>query len=366
VSPVETTLESAVPWLRLTLVEGVTPAAQRALLQTFGSAQAVLDASRGDIVAIVGPDIALTLAKGPQPRVMQRTLEWIGQQGHGFVTIADAAYPGMLREITDPPLVLYTLGEASLLNRQSLAVVGSRNATPGGTATARAFARALSDAGLTIVSGLALGIDAAAHRGGMEGRASSVAVIGTGIDVVYPRENVALAGELISRGCVVSEFPVGTPPVPGNFPRRNRIISGLARGVLVVEAARQSGSLITARSAVEQNRDVFAVPGSIHSSLSKGCHWLIREGAKLVEDAADVLLELGLANPATEAGRARAPRDAGECDPILEAMGFTPMSMDEISERCGLEAAALAARLSQLEIRGRVCSLPGGRFQQLK
>jgi DNA processing protein len=228
---------------------------------------------------------------------------------------------------------------------------------------AEAFAATLSEAGLCIVSGLAAGIDAAAHRGGIAQKGSSLAVLGTGADVVYPAGNRKLAERLAHEGCLISEFPLGTPPEPGNFPRRNRLISGLSRGVLVVEAAIRSGSLITARRALDQGRDVFAIPGSIHSPLSKGCHDLIKQGAKLVESAEDILAELGLGDAV--AGKP-APGPAAPADPLLDAMGFAPVTMDQMAQLTGFGAPALAASLSRLEIEGRVAALAGGRFQRIE
>jgi DNA processing protein len=240
--------------------------------------------------------------------------------------------------------------------------VGSRNATAQGEQNAENFAKALSETGLTIVSGLAMGIDAAAHRGGLAGAGASVAIMGTGPEQVYPPRNRKLGEELATSGCLVSEFPYGTPPLASNFPRRNRLISGLSRGVLVVEAALQSGSLITARRALDQGRDVFALPGSIHAPLSKGCHDLIKQGAKLVESVEDILAEIGwLAQPAN---LAPAP-DLGEEDPLLEAIGFAPVSMDRIAQLTGMRASSLAAGLSRLEIEGRIAAVAGGLFQRI-
>jgi DNA processing protein len=229
---------------------------------------------------------------------------------------------------------------------------------------AQSFARALSEAGLVIVSGLALGIDAAAHRGGLAAVGSSVAVMGTGPDVIYPRRNHELAHALATDGCLVTEFALGTASVAGNFPRRNRLISGLSRGVLVVEAALRSGSLITANCALEQGRDVFAIPGSIHSPQSKGCHWLIKQGAKLVESAHDVLGELGLNSPGASADVA--VDEEPDHDPLLDAMGHAPISIEQMAQRTGLDAAKLAAHLSRLEIEGRIAALAGGWFQRVE
>lgn len=254
-------------------------------------------------------------------------------------------------------------GRIGLLSRSCIAIVGSRNSTPQGAVNAEAFARTLSEAGLTVVSGMALGIDAAAHRGALCGPASTVAVIGTGPDRVYPARNRELAHTIAEQGTLVSEFPVGTPALAANFPRRNRVISGLARAVLVVEAAERSGSLITARLAADQGRDVFAIPGSIHSPLSKGCHRLIKQGAKLVDDARDILDELGL-QQAAPGGESADPR--GMDDPLLAQMGFDPCDVDTLVQRCGSAPETVVADLLRLELEGWVASLPGGRYQRLR
>jgi DNA processing protein len=359
------TRDDVLPWLRLTAVPGVSPAMQRSLLEAFQTPQGVACARHDDIVAVTRSiAAAAALAKGPDGALIDKTLQWLERPGCRLVTVRDAAYPKMLREIADPPAVLYLQGRVELLNGEAFAIVGSRNATPQGVRDALALASALSEAGFTIVSGLALGIDAAAHRGGLAGAASSIAVMGTGPDDIYPRRNRELAHALAVQGCLVSEFPLGTAPLAGNFPRRNRLISGLARGVLVVEAALKSGSLLTANSANEQGRDVFAIPGSIHSPLSKGCHWLIKEGAKLVECAEDLLVELGREVP-------RGPPQpdstrSGDSDPVLQAMGFAPTSIDQMAQRTGLDAAKLAAHLSRLEIAGRVEAWAGGWFQRVR
>ena len=243
----------------------------------------------------ISPKQAEQLFSHDSQQAIDAALAWAAEPGNAILALADAAYPKRLLDTPDPPTVLYAKGRTELLNAPALAIVGSRNATPQGEANAEAFATTLANAGLTIVSGLALGIDAAAHRGGLRGKSSTIAVIGTGIDRVYPARNQALARDIATQGCIISEFPLGTQALKENFPRRNRVISGLARGCLVVEAAERSGSLITARLSGEQGRDVFAIPGSIHSPLSKGCHKLIKQGAKLVDDASDILDELGLA-----------------------------------------------------------------------
>ena len=358
------TPEQALPWLRLTLVPGIAPAQQRALLDTFESAASIMGAPNDRIAAIIGENAAKLLAEGPDPRLLDRTLAWLALEGRHAIPWGDPAYPPYLAQITDPPALLYARGRVGLLRDAMFAIVGSRNATPDGAHNASAFARALSDSGLVIVSGLALGIDAAAHFAGLAGASSSVAVLGTGADVTYPRRNAALTQRLCEEGCVVSEFALGTPPAPWNFPRRNRLISGLSRGVLVVEAARESGSLSTAISALEQNREVFAIPGSIHSPLAKGCHRLIKQGAKLVEDADDILSEIDWRTTASCA-RAR-PQEHPETDPILAKMGDAPVSLDQIAQRTGLGAAKLAALVSKLELEGRIAALAGGWFQRTR
>jgi DNA processing protein len=292
-----------------------------------------------------------------------RALErWLAEPRHYMLAPADPLYPPMLREIPDPPRQLFVMGRVELLQSQSLAIVGSRAATPQGARDARAFAREFSDAGLCIVSGLALGIDTAAHEGGLAGMSSSVAVLGTGANVVYPPANAGLAARMAESGCIVTEYCLDTPPMPGNFPRRNRLISGLARGVLVVEASDKSGSLGTARLAAEQNREVFALPGSIHSSKSKGCHKLIKEGAKLVECANDVLDELGL----EARGKPPAVRPARDRSRVLAAMGRDPVSLDQMIVRTGLTASTCAAQLSILEVDGRIEAVDGGLFQRVE
>jgi len=293
--------------------------------------------------------------------------DWLAQLGHHLLTLGHPDYPARLSNVPDPPPVLYVAGDPTLLSRPALAIVGSRSPTPRGLGDARAFAQALSDAGLCIVSGLALGIDAAAHRGGLDGRSSSIAVVGTGLDRIYPGRNVELARELSERGALVSEFPLGTPPLRANFPRRNRIISGLSLGCLVVEAALHSGSLITAKEAAEQGRDVFAVPGSIHSALAKGCHWLIKQGAKLVENVDDVLGELGVGNgsSATDGlGAAEAPGTDGAR--LLQALGGDTVTIDVLCERAGLTAEVASAMLLTLELDGYVARLAGGFYQSLR
>ncbi len=351
-------------WLRLTLAPGIGGETQRKLLSAFGPPDRIFSAGVATLAHTIPLKQAGQLLSHDSQEKIDAALAWAAEPGNTILTLADAAYPQSLLDAPDPPTVLYVKGRIELLNTPALAIVGSRNATPQGESNAEAFAAALSDAGLTIVSGLALGIDAAAHRGGLRGKGSTIAVIGTGIDRVYPARNQPLARDIAERGAIVSEFPLGTPALRENFPRRNRIISGLARGCLVVEAAERSGSLITARLAGEQGRDVFAIPGSIHSPLSKGCHKLIKQGAKLVDDARDILDELGLAT-ATVKTAACAPAIATESARLLDSIGFDPCDVDTLASRSGLTAEKLYAILLQMELDGRIASLPGGRFQRI-
>jgi DNA processing protein len=348
-------------WLRLTLVPGLGGQALRKLLSEFGLPSQVLGAGRAVLARAVGEAAARRILADERGPAVDAALRWADGPGHAIVTLADRAYPQRLLEIADPPALLYVDGRTDLLGRASLAIVGSRNATPQGCANATSFARAFSEAGLTIVSGLALGIDAAAHRGALEGEGSTIAVLGAGVDVVYPPRNADLHRAIVERGAVVSEFPLGTPAIGANFPRRNRLISGLARGVLVVEAALASGSLITARLAAEQGRDVFAIPGSIHSPLAKGCHALIKEGAKLVESAQDVLAELGGPAPASTVQQSSTEVE----HELLKHLGHDPCNVDTLCQRSGLTPDTVSAMLLQLELEGRVASLPGGRYQRV-
>jgi DNA processing protein len=353
-------------WLQLTLTPGLGAATMRAMLRQFGLPQSILQDKRSQLAAHLPPQVLSALDSAPVRAAVERALEWASVPGQAVVTLADDAYPRALLEIPDPPALLYACGRIELLRRPALAVVGSRNASAQGERNAETFARALSDAGLTIVSGLALGIDAGAHRGGLAGASATIAVLGTGIDVLYPQRNAALAADIAARGLLVSEFPLGTPPAAPNFPRRNRLISGLAQGCLVVEAALASGSLITARAAAEQGREVFAIPGSIHSPLSKGCHALIKSGAKLVESADDVLAELGGFRPSASASTAQ-PMPARAADTgVLGHMGHDPVDVDSLCTRAGMSAEQVSSELLRLELDGRVASLPGGLYQRLE
>jgi len=370
-------------WLALSLTRGLGGESARRLLKEFGSPEAVFAASLGSLKAIVKADVAAEIGKGISDDLLTPTLAWLEDGNNCIVTLADSDYPQALLNIPDPPLLLYVKGRLDLLNRPALAVVGSRNATPQGIHNAEAFAKSLSDAGLCVISGMAHGIDAAAHRGALRCQGNncggSIGVVGTGLDKVYPAANRDLAHLLAQQGALISEFPLGTPPLAANFPRRNRIISGMSAGCLVVEASLQSGSLITARLALEQGRDVFAIPGSIHAPQSKGCHALLKQGAKLVETAQDILEELDYLIVAA-AAPARHPDmpDPDTQDPAAQGMdtqepnsalfghlGFDPVDLDTLGKRSGLTVSQLSAMLLTLELEGRISALPGGLYQRI-
>lgn len=352
-------------WLRLEQTPGLGFMTAHRLLSAFGSPEAVFDADPTQLRGMVGDKLAGKLLAPPSAAMLaliERTLAWAALDGNHLLLLADETYPQLLLEIPDPPLLLYAKGRIALLNQPSLAVVGSRNASAQGAAHARQFAQALSAAGLTIVSGLALGIDTAAHEGALLDGGATVAVIGTGADIVYPARNHALAHRVAEQGCIVSEYALGTPALPANFPRRNRIISGLSRGTLVVEAAAQSGSLITARLAAEQGRDVYAIPGSIHSPLARGCHDLIRQGARLVENAHDILNDFPGLQSHTYAPEKSAPlpfSDHPDND-LLKIIGYDPVSLNVLAARAGLDTATMSAQLLTLELDGQIEMLTGG------
>jgi DNA processing protein len=370
-----TNAEELAGWIRLMDAEGVGPQTACELLVHFGSPSEIFDAGFSALQKCVPEKIAHVLC-APISEVLQaridRTLAWTAHPDNHVLTLAHRHYPKSLLNIPAPPPLLYAKGDVSLLSCPSIAIVGSRSATKQGMQNAEQFAQVLTAAGLTVISGLALGIDAAAHQGALIraeaqlGGGSTVAVTGTGLDLVYPARNRELAHRIADAGCLLSEYPLGTPAIASNFPRRNRIISGLAMGVLVVEAAAQSGSLITARSALEQGREVFAIPGSIHSPLSKGCHVLIRQGAKLVESAQDVLEELNW-NPCNLLELA--PKPNLETDPslqhLLDLAGYDPVSVDELLQRSTLSIAEVQAGLLALELNGKMELLAGGQYRRI-
>lgn len=417
------TREALAAWLRLAATPGLPPRAHAALLAAGRPLEALLGGTHAALAERVGAAAARALLAPPsaaQLRLAEATRAWLEDAGHALVTRQDPAYPPSLAQLYDPPPLLYVVGRLDLLHARGVAIVGSRHATPQGAADAAYFAGALSHSGLTVVSGLARGIDGAAHRGALAGTGSTVAVLGTGADLVYPACHRSLAHEIAAHGALVSEWPLGTPARAAHFPQRNRLIAGFASGVLVVEAALRSGSLITARLANEMGRDVFALPGSIHAPLARGCHALLREGAKLVETVGDVLEEYGLstpecfevsvhlrerrqkteatAQPAVRTSRPAPRREPAEPTPhapkrtapkldhfsdepaahahtaaplsaaaqqLLGALSHTPVPLDLLGSRSGLDPAALHHAMLELELAGRLAALPGGRFARL-
>ncbi len=361
-------------WLALHRAPGVGPRTFRQLLDAFGSVRAVMEASPADLRAQGLTATTLDYFQAPDWRAVEADGKWEGEPGHLILRMTDPVYPPLLKEIPDPPPLLFVQGEPAWLSSSQLAVVGSRNPTPTGEQTAFTFSKALVEQGLGITSGLALGIDAAAHEGALAGGGGTIAVAATGVDRVYPRRHEALAEKITQQGAIVSEFPLVTPPIAQNFPRRNRIISGLSLGTLVVEAALQSGSIISARHALEQGREVFAIPGSIHNPLARGCHALIRQGAKLVETVEDILEELRPAHPLHKPvdGPVKADLPAsgavwlenldGEYRRLLDCLGFDATSVDTLVERSGLTADVVSSMLLILELQGYVNSHMGGTY----
>jgi len=369
-------------WLRLSLTSGVGNESARKLLAAFGEPAQIFAQSESTLRQVVSAGQARHLMSAPEgwAELTQDTWAWLQSHDNSDVscavlTLSDADYPAPLLLIPDPPLMLYALGQTaalpSLNAAQCLAMVGSRNPTPQGQANAREFARSLAGSGLTIVSGMALGIDGAAHDGALLGAGplalATIAVVGTGLDRVYPRQHRELAHRIAQRGLILSEYHLGTPPLNANFPKRNRLIAGLSQATLVVEAALQSGSLITAKQALEQGRDVLAIPGSIHSAQAKGCHALIKQGAKLVESAQDVLEELRMPDTFAQVplalDAATAPVESE--DELLGLMGHDPVGLDALQARCGWPTAQLQAQLLELELMGQIGRLPGGLFQRM-
>ena len=353
-------------WLKLLAAPGIGRQQLRRVLAAFGTPQDVFAAAGNTLERSLGADMARALADDTvavdvELAKVQRWLD--AAPGRDWLALGDPRYPECLLQTADPPLLLYLQGRTDLLQARCLAIVGSRNPTPQGADNARAFAEHLGRAGLVVVSGMALGIDGAAHTGALAGGAGTIAVIGTGADRVYPRRHRDLAHRIADTGLIVSEFPLGTPPLAQNFPQRNRIIAGLSVGTLVVEAALESGSLITAAQAADAGREVFAIPGSIHSPQSRGCHALIKQGAKLVETAQDVLDEIGQ-SPTASPAHPRALPGLDTADPLIDVMGYEPVSLDALQSRTGLATGALSARLLELELQGRLARLPGGLYQR--
>lgn len=372
-------------WLRLSMTEGVGNDAARRLLACFGSPQAVFEQTDSALRQVVTPTQAQALRIEPNALTVQcvRTQHWLqhppDRHRHDVWTLGHTHYPAELLQLTDPPLMLYVAGQTSAALGNAVAIVGSRNPTPQGVQTAEQFGEALSAAGLCVVSGMALGVDGAAHQGALRVNTPrdqwrTVAVVGTGLDRIYPRQHQTLAQDIASHGLLISEYHLGTPPLAQNFPKRNRLIAALGLGTLVVEAALKSGSLITAKMALDMGREVLAIPGSIHATQSHGCHALIRQGAKLVETAQDVLEELQLApqqqvslftDALAMSGEATSSAFASNEHPLLIHMGFVPVSLDALQARCRMDTAALQAQLLTLELDGQVGRIAGGLFQRL-
>ncbi|MFK8014357.1 MAG: DNA-processing protein DprA [Gammaproteobacteria bacterium] len=355
-------------WLNLARAPGLGQDLVQASREHFGSVHAITSARGADLRQIGFTDNTIDALQQPDRQAIERDLQWLDADGRGLLTLDDPHYPTLLRRIADPPLVLYYVGSPELLALPALAIVGSRNPTASGRETATAFSRHLAGVGLCIVSGMASGIDGAAHRGALEANGHTVAVCGTGLDQIYPPAHRDLAIDIAARGLLLSEFAVGAPPRRNHFPRRNRIISGMSVGTLVIEAARKSGSLITAQQAVEQGREVFAVPGSIHNPLARGCHQLLREGAKLVESAEDIMSELGSLvtasthTPTEQTAPTESFADDDDYRTLLNAVDFDPTSVDTLINRSGLTPDAVSSMLLILELQGRVNAVSGGRF----
>jgi len=363
-------MDDTLAWLTLTNTPGIGSRTALRLIEKFGSPQTILSAPQTALAECKLSNRSLEYLASAKSQTFDHTLEWLEQPNHHLVTWHDERYPAMLREISDPPMLLYIHGDPELLSTPQLAIVGSRNPSTGGNDSSHDFARYLAAHGFTITSGLATGIDSAAHSGALK-QGRTIAITGTGLDRVYPARHRQLAHQIAENGALVSEFPLNTKPHPGNFPRRNRIISGLSLGTLIVEAAIKSGSLVTARLALEQGREVFAIPGSIHNPLARGCHRLIREGAKLVETAADIIEELApllgllpeLEQPATSNTK---PTNSTQFDEeyqhLLSALGYDPQPIDSIIQTSGLTTEAVSSMLLRLELDGIVASAPGGRY----
>jgi DNA processing protein len=373
-SPVPDNTKDFIHWLTLYHTPGIGAVTFLRLLERFGKPDRILQASPARLQACGLNQQTLSCLQHPAQECIDRDLEWLEQPDNRILTCQDPDYPPLLLQIPDPPPLLYVHGDCQSLSRLQLAMVGSRNPTASGHRTATEFARYLSLAGLTITSGLALGIDAASHEGALHAGNTTIAVMGTGLDRVYPSSHRKLAHRIAAQGALVSEFPTGTAPRPENFPRRNRIITGLSLGVLVVEAAVRSGSLISARCAAEQGREVFAIPGSIHNPLARGCHGLIRQGAKLVETAQDIIDELGALAMASQLPEIPREEHTGDTLPnldsdymqLLDNIGYDPTSVDVLVKTSGLTAAEVSSMLLQLEMNGFLASNPGGMYIRLK
>lgn len=356
-------------WVSLGNVRGIGSQTYCQLLKTFGNPGNIYSASFKQLKEVVSDSIASEILQGVNHQALTETRHWLSQPNNHLVTLADPEYPQSLLEISDPPPFLYAKGNLALLNRPGIAIVGSRNASVQGEKNAEAFAHDLCAYGLCIVSGLALGIDGAAHRGALKANGATIAVVGTGLDIVYPAKHRELAHQIAEHGLIISEFNLGTPSKPQNFPKRNRIISGLSLGCLVVEANLQSGSQITARLAAEQGREIFAIPGSIHSPMSKGCHQLIKQGAKLVDCLQDIVEELNLNTKLVSDSKFnngdKASDQSTPNDFILNIMGYEPITLENLVALSSLTVSDVSSMLMILELEGKVASLTGGQFQKI-
>jgi len=360
------------PWISLGDIHGIGSQTFCELLKAFGSPSNVFSANFKQLKEVVNDNIATEILKGIDHQALAEAKHWLSQPNNHLITLADPEYPKSLLEISDPPPFLYAKGNLALLNQPGIAIVGSRNASVQGEKNAEAFAHDLCAYGLCIVSGLALGIDGAAHRGALKANGSTIAVVGTGLDIVYPAKHRELAHQIAERGLIISEFALGVPSKPQNFPKRNRIISGLSLGCLVVEANLQSGSQITARLAAEQGREIFAIPGSIHSPMSKGCHQLIKQGAKLVDCLQDIVEELCLDRKLAsitelncEDKTLDTPHQSTPNDTILNIMGYEPITLENLVALSRLTVSDVSSMLMILELEGKIASLTGGQFQKI-
>lgn len=364
-------------WLILLRTPGIGPATLRELVAAHGTAKAALAAARRGSLPRPLEDASRDWLRAPDTRLLAADLAWLAEPAHSLLTCDGEDFPALLQEIPSAPAALFVAGDAGLLWQPQVAIVGSRNASQGGLATATSFARALSAAGFVVTSGLAEGIDGAAHAAALDAGGTTIAVLGTGPDLVYPPRHRELAARVRANGALLSEFPPGTPGNPVHFPRRNRLIAGLALGTLVVEASLRSGSLITARNATEAGREVFAIPGSIHNPLARGCHRLIRDGAKLVETVEEVVAELAplaqglgaqlrerLGEPPGAAAPAACPARTNDPDyaALLAALGHDAVGIDQLAARTGLPVPTLASMLLMLELEGEVVAGGGGTY----
>ena len=359
-------------WLTLNQIPGLGNAAFCQLLAKFGTPEGIFNAKLNQLREIVNDDIAQKISKGVAVDAIAPTIKWLEKDNAHLITLADSTYPQKLLEVSNPPALLFAIGNLHWLNHPTIAMVGSRSATPQGEKNAEDFAKSLCEQGLCVASGMALGIDGAAHRGALKANGATIAVVGTGLDIVYPARHRDLAHKIAERGLILSEFPLGTPSKAQNFPRRNRLISGLSLGCLVVEANIESGSLITARLSVEQGREVFAIPGSIHSPVTKGCHQLIKQGAKLVESVQDILEEINWATMVNSLPSispsgllADLAPNSPQANTVLDLMGFDAINFEQLRTTTSLTTEALSSMLMLLELENKIKSLAGGHYQRL-